>query len=218
MRLFSYVVTVDAGFAPNPYHDFCTLATCKPKIRKTASVGDWIIGTGSKMRGLQNCLIYAMRVTEEMTFSAYWADQRFRRKRPDIHGNRVQVCGDNIYFRKKDGSWHQELSLHDRHQIYHDTRTDRVLVSDDYVYWGGDGPEIPERFRNYGDEDIRKKGPAHKSRFSPGLVRDFLEWIRSLGVSGLVGEPFDQTKEPTCAREKPQDCAGKNPDPAPPKC
>ena len=101
MRLFSYVVTGDAGFAPNPYHDFCTLAVCKPKIRKTASVGDWVIGTGSKTRGFQNRLVYAMLVTEEMTFDAYWMDPRFHRKRPDIHGNRVQVCGDNIYFRKK---------------------------------------------------------------------------------------------------------------------
>ena len=101
MRLFSYVITVDAGFAPNPYHDFCTLAVCKPKIRKTASVGDWVIGTGSKMKGLQNRLIYAMRVTEEMKFNAYWTDPRFRRKRPDIYGNRVQVRGTTSTSEKK---------------------------------------------------------------------------------------------------------------------
>ena len=214
------MITVDAGFAPNPYHDFCTLAVCKPKIRKTASLGDWVIGTGSKMRGLHNRLIYAMRLTEEMTFNAYWMDPRFRRKKPDIHGNRVQVCGDNIYFRKKDGNWHQECSFHDRYQICRDTGTDRVLVSDDYIYWGGDGPEIPERFRNYGEqgEDILKKGPGHKNRFSPDLVRDFLEWLRSLRASGLVGEPFDQPKKPACVWEKPQDCATKKTGSAPPGC
>ena len=205
MRLFSYVVAVDSGLAPNPYHNFCTLAVCKPKIRETASVEDWVIGTGSKTRGLRNRLVYAMRVTEEMTFNEYWTDPMFRRKRPDIHGNRTQVCGDNIYFRKKDGNWHQERSFHGRHQICCDTGTDRVLVSDDYIYWGGDGPEIPERFRSYGDEgeDIRKKGPGHKNKFSPDLVRDFLEWLRSLRVSGLVVEPLDQPKKPACVREKP---------------
>ena len=214
------MVAVDSGLAPNPYHDFCTLAVCKPKIRETASVGDWVIGTGSKTRGLQNRLVYAMRVTEEMTFNEYWADPRFRRKRPDVCGNRMQVCGDNIYFRKKDGDWHQERSLHDRGQICRDTGTDTVLVSDCYIYWGGDGPEIPQRFRNYGErgEDIRKKGPGHKNRFSPGLVRDFLKWLRFLEVRGIVGEPFDRTKEPACARGEPQGCARKKPGPALPGC
>ena len=214
------MVLVDSGLAPNPYHGFCTLAVCKPKIRETASVGDWVIGTGSKTRGLQSRLVYAMRVTEEMKFNEYWTDSRFRRKRPDIHGNRTQVCGDNIYFRKKDGDWHQERCLHDRGQICRDTGTDRVLVSDCYVYWGGDGPEIPERFRNYGErgEDIRKKGPGHKNRFSPGLARDFLEWLRSLGLRGLVGEPFDQKEKPACVREKSQDCATKKTDSTPPGC
>ena len=50
MKLFSYVVARDYGFAPNPFFSTCTLATCKPKIRRTASVGDWIIGTGSKKK------------------------------------------------------------------------------------------------------------------------------------------------------------------------
>jgi Nucleotide modification associated domain 2 len=40
--VFSYVVTHDKGFAPNPYFGFLTLATCKPQIRKSARVGDWL--------------------------------------------------------------------------------------------------------------------------------------------------------------------------------
>ncbi|MFH1865797.1 MAG: hypothetical protein ABIK85_07930, partial [Candidatus Eisenbacteria bacterium] len=39
MRLFSYIVARDYGFAPNPFCGVCTLATCKPKIRESASVG-----------------------------------------------------------------------------------------------------------------------------------------------------------------------------------
>ena len=44
-HFFMYVVKVDSGFAPNPVGGLCTLACCKPTIRKTANVGDWIIGT-----------------------------------------------------------------------------------------------------------------------------------------------------------------------------
>ncbi len=44
--IHSYIVRYDSGFAPNPFYGFCTLATCKPDIRKHAQVGDWIVGTG----------------------------------------------------------------------------------------------------------------------------------------------------------------------------
>ena len=47
-KLFSYVLRFDDGAAPNPFGGICTLTICKPAIRRSASVGDWIIGTGSK--------------------------------------------------------------------------------------------------------------------------------------------------------------------------
>ena len=53
MRLFSYVVARDYGFAPNPFFGVCTLATCKPIVRRVAAIGDWIVGTGSKANGRQ---------------------------------------------------------------------------------------------------------------------------------------------------------------------
>ena len=98
-RLFSYILARDYGFAPNPFFGVCTLATCKPKIRQTASIGDWIIGTGSSKYGRQGYLIFAMRVTETMTFNEYWDDERFRRKKPNMMGSTKQAFGDNIYSR-----------------------------------------------------------------------------------------------------------------------
>ena len=72
MKLFSYVVARDFGFAPNPFYGICSLATCKPRIRCAANVGDWIVGTGSKKRGRQNFFVYVMRVTDSYTYNEYW--------------------------------------------------------------------------------------------------------------------------------------------------
>ena len=44
MNLYSYVITRDYGFAPNPFWNICTLATCKPQIREHALKGDWVAG------------------------------------------------------------------------------------------------------------------------------------------------------------------------------
>jgi hypothetical protein len=65
-HLFTYVIARDFGFAPNPFHGVCTLATCKPGIRKSASVGDWILGIGGKKLGLMHrkCILL-MKVSEK---------------------------------------------------------------------------------------------------------------------------------------------------------
>ena len=44
MTLYSYIVTTDSGFAPNPFHGYLTLACCKPMIRRTVQVGDVVVG------------------------------------------------------------------------------------------------------------------------------------------------------------------------------
>jgi len=46
MDLVSYKMTHDSGFAPNPFHGYRTLATCKPGIRRSGNrrVGDLVAG------------------------------------------------------------------------------------------------------------------------------------------------------------------------------
>ena len=200
MRLFSYVVARDYGFAPNPFFRVCTLATCKPRIRKAASIGDWIIGTGSSRNHRRGYLVYAMCVTDSMTFDQYWRTREFRRKKPNLRGSLKQAFGDNIYFRDGHGQWNQSDSHHSYpngvqnwYNIRHDTQVNKVLVSHDYAYWGESGPEIPMRFRDYEGYDICARH-GHKCRFPSGLVTDFVLWFRSQGAKGFLGNPQDWRK------------------------
>ncbi len=74
MRLFSYRIRYDAGSAPNPFWNSCTLAICKPCIRKAAEVGDWVVGTGStlaRMGDISGKVVYTMRVSQKMTMQEY---------------------------------------------------------------------------------------------------------------------------------------------------
>lgn len=197
MRLFSYVVARDYGFAPNPFHGCCTLATCKPRIRKVAAIGDWVIGTGSKKQERQGHLVYVMRVSEVMTFCEYWHDQRFHSKRPDLRGSLKQAFGDNIYYRDDDHTWRQIDSHHsyeggipNPHNIQNDTQVDRVLIGTEFAYWGGAGPKINNKFRNFCGQDLCA-GRNHRSKFPPRLVEDFVTWFRSLGTQGYQSDPLD---------------------------
>lgn len=147
-----YVVARDFGFAPNPFHGVCTLATCKPVIRRTAQTGDWIIGMGgSKLNAVGRC-IFAMQVTDAMTFEEYWTNPTFRDKRPVRNGSRKMMVGDNIYYRDGvNGLWQQADSHHsqpngtpDSYNVEHDTATNRVLLSSHFFYFGSSAPSIPE--------------------------------------------------------------------------
>jgi hypothetical protein len=65
--LYSYVVVHDTGFSPNPFFGFCTLACCKPEIRRKAEEGDWIVGLTPKAQG--NKVVYFMQVDEVMVLA-----------------------------------------------------------------------------------------------------------------------------------------------------
>ena len=205
MRLYSYVVARDFGFAPNPFYRICTLATCKPRIRSAAQVGDWVLGTGSKALGREKHAVYAMRVSGTLTFEEYWADPRFQSKKPNLRGSKKQAFGDNIYHRNPGTRrWCQLNSHHSLDDgspnpanIKTDTGTDRILYSDDFVYWGGSGPQLPARFLNYGPGHVNVLARRnHRSNFPVRLVEEFVSWIRARNETGYCGEPLDWSHTP----------------------
>ncbi|MGD8780536.1 MAG: hypothetical protein PVH88_16405 [Ignavibacteria bacterium] len=149
MRYYSYVVSRDYGFAPNPFGKFCTLATCKQRIRKSAKVGDWIFGITS--RKLNNRLLYAMKVDDKLSYNDYWNDPRFQYKKPVMNGSLKQMYGDNIYFYNEEKKlWHQENSHHsldngdiNNLNLERDTSGQFALVSQHFYYFGSDAVKIP---------------------------------------------------------------------------
>lgn len=198
MRLYSYVVARDFGFAPNPFFGYCTLATCKPKIREHASVGDWVVGTGAKgAYGYSGRLIFAMQVSEALDFDAYWNDPRFLRKRPNLTGSLQVIYGDNIYHRvgrrwvQADSHHSKEMGRLDRDNLAWDTGVDRLLVATKFVYWGRSAPTIPKKFRAFGKrKDDICAGRGHRV-FENELPVAFAAWLEGVGEWGVQGEPLE---------------------------
>lgn len=176
MKLYSYVVTHDTGFSPNPFWGCCTLADRKPAIRRTAEVGDWIVGLSPKASG--NRVVFAMEVEEILDYEQYYRDQRFADKIPDYtKGKVIFKCGDNIYKPLSNGEFRQLRSMHSKGDQEnpdtkaHDLGGVNVLVARTFHYFGASGPELP------GHLDELKVGRAHKNRFSRETISSFLEFI-----------------------------------------
>lgn len=176
MRLYSYVVTHDTGFSPNPFWGCCTLADCKPAIRRTAKIGDWVVGLSSKSDG--NRLIYAMQVEEIVQFDKYYRDSCFAAKIPDYStGKVVHKCGDNIYKPLSNGDFQQLHSMHSNganenpETKAHDLGGKYVLISKIFYYFGSRPLGLPESLNDL------KVGRAHKCRFPPDVVSAFIAFI-----------------------------------------
>lgn len=200
-KIYSYVVRYDSGFAPNPFYNYCTLATCKPPIRKSAAIGDWVVGCGSNDRNIRRggFLVYAMKVTETMSFDEYSKDERFEPKKPYRYGSRKQSCGDNIYYRNTTLSeWQQYDSFHsdnlgqlNQDHVARDTAVNRILLSDHFVYFGGQGPEFPQELVDNQGRSICKAGVGFTAFNDPQLLFSFEKWIQKFGVTGYQGAPFE---------------------------
>ncbi len=143
-----------------------------------------------------------MVVSEAITFNKYWDDPRFQNKRPNLRGSKKQAFGDNIYHKRLGKPWEQMNSHHsfadgspNIANIRNDTQTNRVLIGEKFVYWGGSGPKIPTKFRNYNGFDICAKR-GHKRNFPDKLVAEFVAWIEESGEHGLIAAPLDWDKTP----------------------
>ncbi|POR40059.1 hypothetical protein [Methylobacterium sp. V23] len=195
-RIYVYVVKYDLGFAPNPFGGVCTLACCKPDIRRVAQIGDWVIGMGGGALKATGRCVFAMRVTRHMTFNEYWRDPAFGSKRTQRNGTRRTLVGDNIYHHGDDGVWTQEDSVHsandgsqDPANTRHDTQTDRLLLSDHFIYFGNAAPVVPPLILNGMGYSNRR---GHRT-FELAASGELVAWIEAQAggvMNRILGDPF----------------------------
>ena len=170
MRLYAYIVASDTGYAPNPSNGLCTLAYCKPKIRKKAQKGDYVLGLGKKKCG--NRVVYAMRVTETLKHDCYRRDERFKDRWRDYN----------------DPNAKEEIR-----------KSCQVLISDDFVYWRDEGPDVPGSLTFQGRHlplTFERGQRGHRVNFWDDEVEAFVEWFNGLEESGRLGMPTTSLHKP----------------------
>jgi len=202
VKCYSYVIPRDYGFAPNPYFGYCTLADCKPLIRKTAQIGDWIAAFGSASTPYREKLVILMQIEEILSFDEYWLDNRFKCKRPVFSKGVMHAYGDNIYHHI-DGKWMQEPSHHSKVDgsinmlnLNKDTGTDRVLISTNFYYFGNNAITVPGEYEN-----LIKKGRNHKINYDIEQIECFIEYVTDHYEIGIHGTPYSR-KDGTFAHYK----------------
>jgi hypothetical protein len=193
MKLYSYCLRYDDGAAPNPFWDICTLVICKPAIRRTASIGDWVVGlgsAGSPVRNKSKDVIYAMQVTNKMTMREYdeFCKGNFPNKLPQWRNRedkRLWV-GDCIYDYSQGEPPKLRQGVHTEENVKRDLSGEYALISDHFYYFGDRSVSLPRNLY-----PIIHDTQGHKSDSNQVYLEMFLVWIEDLGFepNKLYGKP-----------------------------
>ena len=193
MRLFSYKLTSDTGFAPNPFFGILTLACCKPEIRENRNIGDYIAGfTSNTLDGSEigkEKLIYFMKITGTIPFSKYWTDPRFQNKKPDLKSSELRSqIGDNIYEPIPHSSEFKQLAnlRHCESNIERDLKSYQVLFSTDFYYFGASAILLPEEIR----PNIPKgqSAPGYETKDEERILK-LIQYLQHNYTSGIIDHP-----------------------------
>jgi hypothetical protein len=171
VRIYTYVIAIDAGSAPNYDPPFVTLTVCKPRVRNRATIGDCVLAFagGDVNPSDPHAVVWAGVVTEVIPFAAYWSDTRFKSKRP---GRTPKP--DNFYRPSRDGLVQVPNPVHGRDSISRDISGLNALVFDPAWRFGAYGPRLPTEF------GLRMVGGrrGHRSReLSPDAWKRLRSWL-----------------------------------------
>lgn len=182
--LYTYCIPLDDGAAPNPFWGICTLTICKPKIRRTASIGDWIVGLGSKNTPTLGCdfsgkVVYMMKVSDKKTLAEY--DQFCREylplKIPEWSSDdTILKVGDCLYDYSGPEPIQRE-GVHSAGNMVTDISGEFTLLSNYFYYFGRKPIELPKHLH-----PIIRQGQGHRRQKNDKHFQDFLEWVNSLRI------------------------------------
>jgi hypothetical protein len=94
MKVWTYIMGADTGDAPNFEAPVATLALCRPRVRRRARRGDFVLAfSGRKLDPSRpKSVCWAGMISEVVPLRDYWNDPRFQGKKP----GRAR-SPDNIY-------------------------------------------------------------------------------------------------------------------------
>ena len=190
-RLFTYTIPIDDGAAPNPFHGLCTLAICKPTIRRVAAPDDWIVGLGSRNApsgDLSRRVVYAMKVQEVLTLADYdrQAPTKWPQRIPNFNSaDMTDRLGDCIY----DFAVSPPLQRRGVHGLGNrdvDLGGQNVLISKHYFYFGANAIPLPDDLH-----PICHQTQGHRSTANQPYFDRFVAWITGLPLvpGQLYGSP-----------------------------
>ena len=170
--IWSYVVAYDGGTAPCVDNNLLSLCICKPMIRRSANVGDWIIGFTRRNIGVKK-ICYVAEVTKKISMEEYFLEPKKR--------------SDKIYKYNNNDFIHNGGNIHSSPKHW---RTDLggkfCLISRNFWYFGDKFKKLPSEINELYYPYVGQKKNTNQENLEK--LKNFLG---SYEV-GIQGKPLDK--------------------------
>ena len=194
-KIYYYKLTCDNNGAPCIQDGMLSLAICKPMIRSSAEVGDWIFGFAANSLNNANPLIYVAKVTEKKEGKDYYTAEEFS-KRED----RVYDFVDGKFFWRSGSLHHNESNLEQDLGRYPDYSRSHVILSrnNDFRYFGKEATDTYKKDFKEIHDAVQHLGRGHRDHLDQILKEKFISlqemlWDKhSISVLGIA------TSKPSC--------------------
>ena len=214
MKILSYRMTHDTGFAPNPFWDYLTLAACTPNhVRAKLNPGDFLVGVESnQLRDMRqkaglcsqkdNLIVYIAEIDEVLTLDQYYHDPKFVEKKYSSTNWKTRR-GDNVYY-KVHGKWKwtpNHMHANNKHAREQDMKGDRVFIAKNFSYFGDKCIEFDEKFISC----IKETQGIKYCRSKDNNFQNFQKYLQDLmqqNGKGQIGMPIMQNDELRILRKK----------------
>jgi len=169
--IFKYVIKHDGGTAPCVDNGLLSLCICKPKIRRVAKAGDWVIATGSKQTVSKvPKIVFAAKITKKLSMETYALENNNR--------------SDSIY--EFDGF----SLIHNGSPIHSDEKAQAVdksgincLLSEKFWYFGENAIELPNDLYS-----LYHYGRGHGKINDEEMLNLLENYLLNI-PTGIIGEP-----------------------------
>jgi hypothetical protein len=195
---FVYKMTTDNGGAPCVANGLLTLAICKPAIRSSGEICDWIYGFGGKE--LKGRLIYIAEVNYKLSNGAYYRSRKYANRPDCIYRYDVK---DERFVRKRTALYHKgnENLKRDLGDCPIYPRAN-VLLSCNFRYLGDAGEKISGDDYPLLTRILNSLKQGHRVNHDAALAKE-LEELRNkvwcIYSDKKVGEPRDKDTSKRCS-------------------
>lgn len=199
-RHFVYKMTTDNGGAPCVAGGLLTLAICKPLVRSSAEVGDWVYGIGGVP--LSGRLIYIAQIDDKVINGGYYREEKYSNRDDCIY----EYMNDR-YCRRGNAKYHSGESNIETDLGKSDEGYPRanVLLSKNFRYLGDKGITLGGMKGEYPGIkallDTLTQG--HRVNHDPDLVEELEKLHKELWDEHRdvmqVGEPSHKDPSEVCS-------------------
>lgn len=178
-RIWRYVLAADNGMAPCLQDGVLSLCCCKPLIRRSARMGDWVIGFLPKRMGLGR-VAWAGKIGEIAPLGDY--QERFNNRFDAIYRRTGYALDGRELLEPLRVDYHADIKSRSR-----DRSGQNALIFDPFWYWGREAVTAPEHIADLAHYYV---GQSTKHSTSELLV-DLERWLYSIASPGAHGRPRD---------------------------